>query len=137
MDAKELDKDLVGIIKVKNRLAQIDYNDAEYDQVEEELHEKEDDFMDKYGDYLDQALRKVHDLHCPDTEILLPIAYLAKKYSTGNADAIFDVSYDEGVLVDADEYPGKLTRLVLVPGPTRLVLQISPDSREEVWNSEN
>ena len=82
MDIKELDKDLVGIIKVINKLAQIGYNDAEYDKVEEDLHEKEDDFMDKHGDYLDQALKNVHERDCPDTEILLPIAYLAKKYRT-------------------------------------------------------
>lgn len=137
MDAKELDQDLVKIIKVKNRLAEINYNDAEYDQVEEELHETEDDFLDKYGDYLDLVLKKVHERHCPDTEILLPIAYLAKKYITRKVDSTFDVSPDEGVLVDADEYPGKLTRLVLVPNPTRLVLQISQNSREEVWNSED
>lgn len=135
MDAKELDRDLVGIIKVKNELAQIDYNDAEYDQVEEKLHDKEDDFVEKYGTYLDQVLKKVHERHCPETEILLPIAYLAKKY-TGNGDTVFDVTHDEGVLVEADEYPGQLTRLVLVPGPTRLVLQVGMNSRKEVWNSE-
>ncbi len=136
MDAKALDQDLLDIIKVKNRLAQIDYNQAEYDQLEEELHEKEDNFVEKYGDYLDQVLRTVHEQHCPDTEILLPIAYLAKKYITHNGDSVIDVSQDEGVLVDADEYPGKLTRLVMVPTPTRLLLQIGPNSREEVWNSE-
>ena len=136
MSAQELDQDFVEIIKVKNRLAEIDYHDAAYDQVEEELHEKEDDFIDKYGEYLDQALKTVHERHCPDTEILLPIAYLAKRYLAGDGDSTFDVSPDEGVLVDADEYPEKLTRLVLVPGPTRLMLLIGKNTREEVWNSE-
>ncbi len=137
MNAKEIDQDLVKIIEVKNRLAEIDYNDSAYDQVEEELHEREDDFIDKYGDYLDQALKKVHERHCPDTEILLPIAYMAKRYIAGVGDSSYDVSNDEGVLVDADEYPGKLARLVLVPGPTRLLLLIGKNSREEVWNSES
>ena len=137
MDAKQLDQDLVKIIKVKNRLAKIDYNDAEYDQVEEELHETEDDFLEKYGDYLDQILRKVHERHFPDTEILSPIAYLAKKYIARKVGGTFDVSPDEGVLVDADEYPAKLTRLVLVPSPTRLVLQIGQNSIKEIWNSED
>ena len=136
MNAKEIDQDLVKIIEVKNRLAEIDYNDSAYDQVEEELHDREDDFIDKYGDYLDQALKNVHEQHCPDTEILLPIAYMAKQYLPGNGDSDYDVSNDEGVLVDADEYPGKLARLVLVPGPTRLLLLIGKNSREEVWNSE-
>ena len=137
MNAQELDQDLVNIIKVKNKLAQIDYNDSAYDQVEEDLHDKEDDFIDKYGDYLEEALRKVHQEHCPDTEVLLPIAYLAKKYVRGNGDSVFDVTHDEGVLVDADQYPDKLTRLVLVPSPTRLMLQIGKSAREEVWNSES
>ena len=63
MNAKEIDQDLVKIIEVKNKLADINYNDSAYDQVEEELHDREDDFIDKYGDYLDQALKKVHERH--------------------------------------------------------------------------
>ena len=33
-----------------------------------------------YGDYIEEALRDVHDEFCPDSEVLLPIAYLANEY---------------------------------------------------------
>jgi hypothetical protein len=45
----------------------------------------------------------------------------------------FSVSADEGVIVDVDNYSDKLTRLVLVPNPSRILLQIDSSHSEEVW----
>lgn len=134
---KSLDEALVKLVEKKNMLSQLNYNDNNYDQIEEELHDLEDDFIDEYGDYLDDILADVHDELCPDNDVLLPIAYLANKYVKKDNDG--QVSYhaaDGGVLVDVDEYPDKLTRLVLVPMPTRLVLQIGKNHEEQVWKAE-
>jgi hypothetical protein len=137
MNIEALDKALIEIVEKKNILSQLNYNDKNYDQVEEELHDLEDDFLDEYGDYLEDVLADVHDELCPDNDVLLPIAYLANKYvkKEDNGQLIYHAA-DGGVLVDVDEYPDKLTRLVLVPGPTRLVLQVGKNHEEQVWKAE-
>lgn len=137
MNTEALDKMLVEIVEKKNTLSQLNYNDKNYDQVEEELHDLEDDFIDEYGEYLEDVLADIHDELCPDNDVLLPIAYLANKYvkKESNGQVTYHAA-DGGVLVDVDEYPDKLTRLVLVPRPTRLVLQIGKNHEEQVWKAE-
>ena len=80
MDIKALVAALISSVEKKNQLSTIDYNDENYDHIEEELHRLEDDFGEKFGDYVEDALHYVHDEFCPDNEVLLPIAYLANKY---------------------------------------------------------
>jgi hypothetical protein len=67
MDVKALDQALVNIVKKREELSKIDYNNPKYDDLEEELHDLEDDFQDEYGNFLEQALQTVHDQYCPDT----------------------------------------------------------------------
>ena len=134
MDIEQLNKELVQLALKKNELIWLDYNNEEYDRVEEELHTMEDDFQEKYGDYLDEALSYVHDEFCADTDVLIPIAYVANEYKVDEGN--FDVDTNQGVLVDVDEFPGKSTRLVLVPSPTRILLIVDSNTREEVWKAE-
>ncbi len=136
MDAKKLNVDLVSLVLKKNELSRLDYNDPAYDSVEEELHVMEDLFLEEYGKYLEEILKSVHEEFCPDNDVLLPIAYLANKYQVEqkeNGETTFDVGLDEGVIVDVDNYSDKLTRLVLIPNPTRILLQIHNSHHEEVW----
>ena len=139
VNIQELETRLAHIAEKKNQLNALSYNDENYDLLEEELHTLEDNFMQEYGTYLEEALADVHDELCPDSDVLLPIAYLAKKYIKKglNTDgtSFYDVSPDEGVIVDVDDYPKDLTRLVLVPGPTRLLLQVGNRMREQVWQA--
>lgn len=136
MNLQTLDQAIVALVEKKNQLSALDYNDKTYDVVEEELHEMEDTFVEKYGDYLEEVLADVHDELCPDNDVLLPTAYLANKYTKEEAaGGITYLPADGGVIVDVDEYPNKLTRLVLVPTPTRLILQIGKQ-QEEVWKAE-
>ena len=134
-----LETKLAHIAEKKNQLNALSYSDENYDLLEEELHNLEDNFMQEYGTYLEEALADVHDELCPDSDVLLPIAYLAKKYVKKgvNTDGtpFYDVTLDEGVIVDVDDYPKDLTRLVLVPGPTRLLLQVGNRMREQVWRA--
>jgi hypothetical protein len=133
MDIGQLDKDLSQLALKKNELSRLDYDNEEYDKIEEEVHSLEDVFQEKYGDYLDEALAYVHDEFCADSDVLLPIAYVAKKYKV--EEGRFDVDTNQGVLVDVDDYPGKSTRLVLLPSPTRILLIVDENNREEVWKA--
>jgi len=136
MNSKNLNQELVELVLKKNELNRLDYNDPEYDTVEEELHAMEDQFLERHGKYLEDVLKSVHDEFCPDSDVLLPIAYLANKYRVIQKDQglpEFEVALNEGVIVDVDNYSDKLTRLVLVPNPTRLLLQVNSSHAEEVW----
>lgn len=134
IDLKALDRDLTNLIEKKILLSRMDYSDKAYDELEEELHDLEDDFLDKYGDYLEDALHEVHDEFCPDSDVLLPIAYLPNKVHRKNGAYVVD--YNEGVYVEVDDYAGKETKLVILPQPTRIVLQIDKDQQEIVWKAQ-
>ena len=134
MDLKSLDKALQDIALRRNELKKLDYNNPKYDDLEEELHDLEDSLHVKYGEYLEEALQEVHDKYCPDTDILFPIAYLAKTY-TVSANNEFSVATSEGVYVEVDSLPGKETKLVIVPNPLRIVLNIGKEKQQIVWTA--
>lgn len=134
MNNEALEQALVQLVEKKNQLSTLNYNSPQYDDLEEEVHDLEDDLLDNFGDFLEEVLADVHDELCPDDDVLLPTAYLANKYvKTEENGTVMYQPAEGGVIVDADEYPNQLTRLVLVPGPTRLVLQVGRKKQEEVW----
>jgi len=88
----------------------------------------------KFGDYLEEILQDVHDKYCPDTDVLFPIAYLAKSYIVKGTDE-FSVANTEGVFVEVDSIPGKDTRLVIVPNPVRVILNVGNAQQQVVWTA--
>ena len=134
MDLKVLDKALQDIALRRNELKKLDYNNPKYDDLEEELHDLEDSLHVKYGDYLEEVLQEVHDKYCPDTDILFPIAYLAKTYTINNSNE-FSVATSEGVYVEVDSMPGKETKLVIIPNPLRIVLNVGKEKQQIVWTA--
>jgi hypothetical protein len=87
---------------------------------------------------MEEVFKTIHEEFCPHNEVLLPIAYLANRYKLkkrSDGDIEFAVSLNEGVIVDVDNYSDKLTRLVLVPNPSRILLQINNSHSEEVWKA--
>ena len=136
INIEKLNDDLVNLVLKKNELSRLDYSNPEYDSVEEELHDLEDEFLKVHGKEMEEVFKTIHEEFCPDNEVLLPIAYVAKKYKvkkSSDGDVEFSVSPDEGVIVDVDNYSDKLTRLVLIPNPSRILLQIDSSHSEEIW----
>lgn len=133
MDLVALDNELQKLVLKRNELSVMDYGNESYDDVEEELHEMEDEFSEKYGAYLEEAFYDVHDEYCPDSDVLMPIAYLGKQYKV--EDGKFDVDFKQGVYVEMDDYPDQDTKLVLLPKPTRIILQINKGERNIVWTA--
>jgi hypothetical protein len=132
MNLKVLDKDVQELVKKRSELLNINYNNPKYDELEEKLHDEEDAFQEKYGEFLEEVLLDVHDEHCPDSDVLMPIAYLAKKYSISKKGE-YSVDANEGVFVETEKYPGLETKLVIIPNPIRIVLNISSDNQQVVW----
>lgn len=137
MDSKAIDKSLIEIIEKKAELNALTYDDKGYDKIEDELHDLEDEFIDKYGDDFTEILEDIHDDLEADSDVLLPIAYLATQYilkgQTADGLNTYDVRPTEGIHIETDKYVGKSKRLVLIPNPLRFMLQVDGTKREVVW----
>jgi hypothetical protein len=134
MNLQKLNTDLVEIVEKRIQLAELRYDDSQYDELEEQLHDLEDNFLKKYDDYLEDLLLDIHDEFCPETEVLSPIAYLAKNYIRKDSNS-YDVLGDQGVWVEIEEIPEKEAHLVLLPNPLRVVLSTG-NFKKVVWKSE-
>jgi len=134
MNIKALDKDLLSLFEKRAELSQMGYDHSDYDDVEETLHNLEDDFNEKYGGYLEGILSEIHKEYCPESDVLLPTAYLAKSFKE-TADGGIEVGKDAGVLVELESDPDAKAKLLLLPSPTRVVLQVGK-KKNIVWQTE-
>jgi hypothetical protein len=139
MNFKKFNTDLIDLAEKRIQLNQIDYADERYDEIEDELHAAEDAFLEEYGDYMEEILEDVHERVCSGTDVLIPTAYIAKNYirkgETLDGDPLYEITTKEGVIVEADNYPDKTARLVLIPAPARLILTVGGKAKEVVWES--
>lgn len=137
MDYKKLDKDLTAIVEKRIVLSHMSYADEAYDDLEEELHDLEDDLNEEFGDDLEDILDKIYAQIKSDNEVLLPSAYLANVYHPMVPDAAGQITYEikgpEGVPVESEQFDRMDVRIVLVPNPTRFVLQINGKSMKDMW----
>ena len=133
MDVQQLNQDLCKLLDKKVELTGLSYDDNRYDDLEEEIHDLEDEVQKKYGSYLEEALYEVHDEYCPDTDVLLPIAYLPNKVTKVGKE--YKIDSKQGVYVEADDYADEDTRLVLLANPVRIILQISSEKQQVVWKA--
>lgn len=139
MDADKLNLDFSLIADKINELDELNYSDERYDDLEEELHDLEDTFLEEYGQELEEAIADVHDEFCPDNDVLLPSAYFAKNYIRNQKDHkgrySYDIEYGEGVPVEVDDFPDQEVRIVLVPGPTRLIVTVGDTAKQVAWKA--
>ena len=137
MDIDKLNADFAALADKINELDDLDYSDERYDDLEEELHDMEDAFIEEFGQDLEEAIALVHDEFCPDNDVLLPTAYFAKNYILKQKDHkgrhSYDVEFGEGVPVEVDDFPEQEVRLVLVPGPTRLLVTVGESAKQVAW----
>ncbi len=137
MNQKKFNAALIDLAEKRIQLNQLDYADEKYDEAEDDLHNAEDAFLSEFGDYLENVLDDVHERVCSGTDVLIPTAYIAKNYvrkgETLEGDPLYEITSKEGVIVEADQYPNKTTRLVLVPAPARLILTVNGKAKEIVW----
>lgn len=138
MEIEDLNSILVSIVERRMELGRLSYSDKNYDDLEEELHNIEDEFVDNFGKQMENVFHEIHQKYCPDTDVLSPIAYLAKNYHKvgkfTNGTAQYDIpDLKQGVVIDSDEY--EQAYLVLIPNPVRVLLTVPKNAlKEEVWN---
>lgn len=131
MNKDDINKALVTLVEKKNQLAETPYDNEGYDTIEDALHEIEDDFMDEYGDFLTDVLTDIHDEFCPEEDVLHPTAYIANVYT--KEEETYKVKLQEGVLVDVEKLDEDEGRLVIVPNPIRVLLNMT-NKQVIVWS---
>lgn len=135
VDSEKLDQSLLAIIEKKEELNALSTNDPGYTIEENNLKRLEEDFLSTFGSYLEEVIFNVHDEFCPDNDVMKPIAYIASHYIARH-DKKWEAPSHEGIPVQCDDYPELKARLVLIPSPTRLVLQAENNTfREVVWKA--
>ncbi|MFT6872263.1 MAG: hypothetical protein ACJAVN_001269 [Roseivirga sp.] len=140
MDVDKLNEDFSLIADKINELDEMNYSDERYDDFEEQLHDMEDEFLEEFGQDLEEAIAEVHDEFCPDNDVLLPVAYFAKNYIRNQKDHkgrySYDIEYGEGVPVAVDDFPDQEVKIVLVPGPTRLIVTVGETAKQVAWRAQ-
>ncbi|MCS6794643.1 MAG: hypothetical protein NZ516_01645 [Raineya sp.] len=129
----QLNQDLAELVAKRIELSQISYDDVRYDSIEEAMHLLEDEFLAKYDDFLEDVFLDIHDEYCPETEVLSPLAYIARKYVKRKGN--YEIAENQGVWVEIEETPEKEAHLVLLPNPLRVELIIG-SFRKVVWQAE-
>jgi hypothetical protein len=126
----------VDIISLRTEIENTNEAEKKLAQLEKLKH-LEQDFTFNFGEQLRTILEDVYDDLCPDAEVQAPLDYLAKHYkvvshnSKGN---MYAVSHKEGIPVEVDEYGQADTKMVILPNPLRIILNIDEHSKEEVWS---
>lgn len=125
MNIENLDQAFVELIEKK-----VSFLDSKTPASTPDIHER--NFFAEFGDQISEILFNVYDEYCPDNEVMPLHHYLAQGYRLVNGQ--YEVDRQQGVPVEADDFPGVYGRLVLMPSPTRLVLMSSvSDLSEIVW----
>lgn len=140
MNYDEISTMLAQIIDKRAELNQFSQTTPEYQSLRSSLKKLESEFVEKYGSQLREILLDVHDEYCPDIEVLPVLQYIGKEYKVigknewGN---LYEVDHNQGIYVEVDDYLDKNTKLVLVPNPLRVILNIDEQNRQVVWSSVN
>lgn len=116
-DFKAINKALEEIVKLRTELNKLDYDNPEYDEQEERLHTLEDDFQETFGRQLEKILQQVHNKYCPESDVLMPIAYLG-----------------EGVSIELKSQPEKDARMRLDVNPLRIFITLR-GQEQLVWEA--
>ena len=133
MDTKGLNSLLCEIVDQIILLDGMTYEDEKYDDEEEKLHDLEDKLVDEYGEVIEEIMDDVHVDNAIDSDVLSPIAYLAKKYQKEGEN--YNVDVTEGVYVSLDAYPTVDTRLVLLPNPLRVLMNVAGIKGKILWEA--
>ncbi len=117
VDFDAVNRALTKIVQARAKLNKLDYDNPAYDEQEERLHDLEDEFQETYGRQLEKILQKVHNQYCPDSDVLMPIAYLG-----------------EGVSVELKSQPMREARMRLAVNPLRIFITLA-GKEQLVWSA--
>ena len=129
MNLPKLEELMMSIADLKTQ-QQSEASESKAQSLYSEIQQLQNQLINEFGAYLEEAIFNVHDEYCPDDEMKSLLNYLPAYYYQQKK--FYQLPLDQGVLVEADDYPGQLVRLAIVPNPVRLVMKIQDTGAEEV-----
>ena len=134
MKTEQINQALEQIVLLKNRIHGMNPDSPDKSNLISELNQMETAFDEQFGSQLYEVFLDIHDELCPDNDILSASEYIAQYYEAkGNQ---YFVDDKQGALVHMDDYPNSETKLVLLPNPLRVELNIDAYNKEEVWSEQ-
>ncbi len=136
IDTAAIGKALLEIIDKKEASEKLT-NEQERKEAANNIRNLRSKFLEQHGEQLRSILEEVYDDLSPDSSVNPPLDYLANHYKligTNEKGNVYDVNHQEGVPIDTDEYGENPTKLVILPNPLRVILNIDAHTREEVWS---
>lgn len=129
MNLSKLEELMMSLADIKTQ-QHTEASESKIQLLNSEIQQLQNQLINEFGSYLEEAIFNVHDEYCPDDEMKALEAYLPSHFLLTNG--FYQLPLNEGVLVEADDYPGQPVRLALVPNPTRLVMKVQESEAEEV-----
>ncbi len=139
-DYSQLNQIVYHIADLRYQLSLKSYEDDGYDELEDKLHEIEDAFIEGQGEELEQIMLGIYEELRLDDEVLSPLAYFAttyRKIGENQGLSVFDVDADQGIEVSMEGTGRKEPRLVVLPNPLRIILNVDAKTRYRVWPKDN
>jgi hypothetical protein len=145
MNFNDVNAKILQLIELNEKLSEISYSDARYDELEDEVYNLQDRLNEQYGKYFDAVLADIYkQLHSND-DLLNFTDYIARTYLISgekNPDGSlkFDGVPDETplIVIKPEALKGKKVegRIYLKPNPLRIGFAIGEHERI-VWTSEH
>lgn len=132
MNYLEIDRALTRLVQKRNQ-----QHETPPAATQKELEQAESAFLEQYGSKLRAVLQAAYELHFVEKDLASLLDYLAPRYrevSENDNGPTFDVGHDQGVPVTPAGKPGQKAKVVLVPNPLRILLNIDAHTREELWS---
>lgn len=139
MNFEEINKQLIQIIELRNKLSTLSFNDDTYDEVEENVQDLEDDLAEEFGKEITQIIEKIYDELSNESEPEPIAAYIGRKYfPSEDEEGAYEVDFNEGVfikIVSQGPHSRKMSvRLVILPSPFRFAFS-AQKGQLTVWSS--
>ncbi len=144
MEFNLVNKQILELIKLNEKLENISYSDPKYDELEDQVHEMQDTINAKHGKFFDKIIADVYKQLGSKDDLLNLTDYLAKTYLVSGAkNPDGSLKFDEvpGDCITITARPAALQgknlegKIYLKPNPLRLGFAIGKHERI-VWSSE-
>jgi hypothetical protein len=144
MNFNEVNQKVLGLIELNDQLADINYNDPRYDELEDKVYGLQDEANAAYGDYFDGVFKEIFKQLNSKDDILNFTDYIARSYMvSGEKNPDGSLKFDNVpedctlITIKPEALKGKRieAKIYLKPNPLRIGFAIGEHERI-VWNSE-
>jgi hypothetical protein len=145
MKYNEVNQKILELIDLNEHLADLNYNDPKYDELEEKVYNLQDEINEAYGKHFDTVIQGILDQLKSKDDLLNFTDYVARSYNvSGDKNPDGSLKFDKVpqestlIIIKPEALNGKRieAKLYIKPNPLRIGLAIG-DHERIVWSSES